>query len=235
MSIEGTGHHVERRFGTGAVALLAGLFLAAFQASIDQQRVWQAEGVRAAAKLTGGFRMMLPPPETELQGLEVLVRNSDEIVVAKVESMEAFVAGNGRNIYTRYRLAVEEAFKGQLNRLDVFHLQIPGGKVVFPDGTWAEFTLANRRGSRTAAPELFREPVKGERFVVFGKRLSGFVGPPPPAVEPVLSWTASAQSLLEIRATGVVTSRGPRGPFTESIEGTSVEELARRVKSMRDY
>jgi hypothetical protein len=93
--------------------------------------------------------------------------------------------------------------------------------------------LACVRGSRTRAPEFFREPVKDERFVVFARPAPGSAGPPPPSPgEPVLQWTGSQQSLLEIGAGGAVTSRGPKGPFAQAVDGLLVEELGRRVRAL---
>ena len=234
VGMEATRRHALYRRGlvTGVLVLLVCLLSAGFQASVEEQRVWQTKGIRAAARLTGSFRLTLPPPETDIQGLESLVRTSDEIVIGKVESAGSAVTEDDRSIWSRFRFVVEDSLKGDLDPSDVFHLQIPGGKVEFADGTWAEFKLANRRGSRTTPPELFREPVKDERHVVFARRVPGFAGPPPPPGEPVMQWTGSQQSLLEIGPDGGVTSRGPTGSFTNSIAGMRVAELGRRVRSL---
>jgi len=123
----------------------------------------QSGGLRAAARVAGHYETYhttqseaLADDLTELQSI------SDSIVVARVKGrLSSALSPSGDSISTDYGLEVDESIRGRLHASAVFRLRLPGGAVVFEDGTTA-----------TVRTDDLERIVPGRRYVLFLKDLS---------------------------------------------------------------
>lgn len=69
--------------------------------------------------------------------LDDLSKAADVIVIGTVKSNISKLSEDEKEITLDYQMVTEKAYKGNLNEKDVFTVSLPGGKVVFPDGSSA--------------------------------------------------------------------------------------------------
>jgi hypothetical protein len=70
--------------------------------------------------------------------LESLTSHSSVVMMGTPQDGTSRLTPNGERIITEYKVKVSRIFKGQLQENELVRLIVPGGKVVFEDGTSAE-------------------------------------------------------------------------------------------------
>src|SRR5918996_897524 len=122
-----------------------------------QQLAVRLHGLHAAAKITGSFVGPVDfHNEVVAMDLETLIHDSTVILVGQIGDNRCRLSADERRITTDYNVTVLETLKGTVAVGDSVIVSLPGGKVVFEDGTWAELL-----------PNEYRMPQMGERYVLF--------------------------------------------------------------------
>jgi len=127
--------------------------------SVRQRQVKELRegGLAAAAAVTGSYiGGALPADLGSPASLRALVSSSEQIVVATVTSNRAYLTRDGHSILTHYAAGVGEVLKGTLSVSSEVSLVVPGGRVGFSDGSWAQLDLGG-----------FIRPSDGESYVLF--------------------------------------------------------------------
>src|SRR5687767_7040966 len=140
------------------LALCPALARAQFEPISRQQELALREGgIRAAVKVTGHY---VGPAEFHdhliALGLDTLVHDSTAVVVGTIGDNRCRLSADGKVITTDYTVTVVESLKGAAAVGSTVTVSIPGGRVEFEDGTWAELVA-----------EDFILPQSGQRFVLF--------------------------------------------------------------------
>lgn len=151
------------------VAVSAPTFLAAPQDDREirarQVTAYRNGGLRAAASITGSYVGEIEHDELgSPSSLRALASSSQIIVVGRVESNVCRLSQDGFSIYTEYEVAVERPLKGPV--VDRITLIVPGGRVLFENGNWAQLNISNlaRPEDRRRYVFFLREakPTRGE-------------------------------------------------------------------------
>jgi hypothetical protein len=131
------------------------------------------------AKLAGHFVGYENPNKTRrFANLEELAAQSAAVIIATAGENVCRLSPDGRSITIDYPLSVQYLYKGNLHEGDSLSVSLPGGKVVFADGTTAEI--------RTP---WFKKMQRGVTYLLFltpGDRSGNYVT------------TGGAQGLFEI-------------------------------------
>ena len=160
---------------TGAgicAAVLAAIFAADTEAErqvpiekliYDRQlQALQREGLRGAAAVTGTYvGEALSADFGSPTSLSALVSSSEIIVAATVIHNRCVMTRDGLSILTHYFARTDEVIKGTSPSNRELRLIVPGGRVAFPDGSWAQLNLKG-----------FIRPETGESYVLFLKSAS---------------------------------------------------------------
>lgn len=138
-----------------------------------QQTAYRLYGLRAAAAISGSFVSTtgygdVGGPAT----LRDLVDLSELVIVAETRDNVCRPLGDARSIVTLYSLSVERILKGSALPTSAPTLALLGGRVGFPDGSWAQLNtpgLARPRKYLRMALFLRRAPsaitAGNERFI----------------------------------------------------------------------
>lgn len=114
-------------------------------------------GLRGAASVTGSYIGQVHAAELgSPTSLRALTASAEAIVLATIDSNRCHLTSDGYSILTRYEATVERAFKGAVKKGMELSLIVPGGRVAFDDGSWAQLNV----------PGL-RRPEDGKRYVMF--------------------------------------------------------------------
>ena len=121
-------------------------------------------GLHEAAKITGTFigHTRLKPTNTPAS-IEELVGGAQAVVVGVATSNAGHITPNGRNIYSEFRFTVSDVLKGYVGATTV-EVLIPGGRVEFDDGRWAQVNVPG-----------FTRPLANRRYLLLLKRAPGNV------------------------------------------------------------
>lgn len=142
-----------------------------------------------------------------------MTSHSANIVVGTPLDGAAYLSQDGETIVTDYRFKVLTPLKGNLGSQEIVVVSLPGGKVVFDDGTSAEMKTPDLQGM-----------IRGETYAVF---LS-------PRVTPRGGFTVTGmgQGLFELNSESqsVKPYGHPRDPVQKH-KGESVEQFLREIKS----
>jgi hypothetical protein len=95
-------------------------------------------GLRAVAEKHGHYIAHVQFNQWELYNLELLTSQSDLILEAKPTLVDMKLSPDGTSIYSSFMLKPSEIFKRSASAQAENTLIVPGGKVTFQDGTWAE-------------------------------------------------------------------------------------------------
>jgi hypothetical protein len=102
-------------------------------------KAFEEGGLRAAAGISGSVRQtMNPHGERDAPSLEFLVKNSRLIVIGQTRHNRGWLNKAGTTITTDYEIAVERTLKGNVMPGDLITMSVLGGRVRFPEGTWAQ-------------------------------------------------------------------------------------------------
>src|SRR2546421_6447920 len=93
-------------------------------------------GLRAAAKLKGNYVAEFNPHwDWGRFDLETLTKGSAAIIVGRfTKKAEPRLLGEGRVIYTDYKVSVDELVKGDIRQGETIVVTLPGGRISFEDG-----------------------------------------------------------------------------------------------------
>lgn len=133
----------------GILAIVISIFtiIASAQRSAEAERrnklaaaLDKPDGLHEAAKMNGGVfhRSQGSYGIVSFFPLEKLAENSEIAIVGAPLSSENKLIYNGRNIVTEYKVKVQEPIEGKVRWDDVVTVDLPGGRIVFDDGTIAQ-------------------------------------------------------------------------------------------------
>jgi hypothetical protein len=95
-------------------------------------------GLRESARIKKRFVSSESTTGWAKYDLESLTSHSSVVITGTPLGASSSLTPNGERIITEYKLKVSRIFKGQLQENGLIRLIVPGGKVVFDDGTSAE-------------------------------------------------------------------------------------------------
>lgn len=136
--------------GTGAVAVRAwghqagqSVQTVVTQEQRDQRRQKQIEmergGLPAAAGVTGRVTVRRPvKTDGTIGSLDDLVRQSELIVIGKTTTNSPSLTADLRSVRSVYVVEVDTALKSQGQARGSVRVVIPGGRVAFSNGSWAQ-------------------------------------------------------------------------------------------------
>lgn len=118
-------------------------------------------GLREAARIKGHYVGRADTSQWLKYDLEGLTKNSAGVIVGTPVGAVSQLAPSGTLITTTYRVKVRRTLKGSPTPGDTVSVAVPGGKVVFDDGTSAELKtpdMEQMEGGKTYV--LFLRPQK---------------------------------------------------------------------------
>lgn len=126
----------------------------------QQKLALSSDGLRAAAAVTGTFVGHSAYSTTgEVRDIGELFDLSHIVVVGQTISNRCVPTADDRSIATWHEVLVNEVVKGDLFAGASLTVAIPGGKVSFDDGSWAQINAIDLLG-----------PDQGRRYVWFLRR-----------------------------------------------------------------
>lgn len=169
-----------------AIALVRGVRSQGSQNSAEAQERALIEavrrgGLREAAKLKGRYVASINTSHWLKFDLESLTKNSAAVIIGRPLSSVSRLTPDGEQITTEYQININEVLKGNLTANEKISLSLPGGIVVFEDGTSAEVkTPDEERIENGKTYLLFLSPKKGatDGFVATGGAQGLFELPP---------------------------------------------------------
>jgi len=177
--------------------------------------LWRG-GLREAAKLKGHFVMEDDPHwDIGLFNVEALTKNSAAVIVGRfTRKLDARLLVRGKLIFTDYEVAVEELVKGDIKQSETIVVSLPGGRIVFEDGTSAEV--------RTPS---FEHPLIGRAYTLFLM--------PSESVPSVFFLVGGPQGMFDIEDSAGVKSRGrPDDPAAVQTKGMNREAFMKNVREI---
>lgn len=128
-------------------------------------------GLREAARIKGHYVGSINTSHWLKYDLESLTKNSAAVIIGKPLSSASRLSPDGELITSEYQVNINEVLKGNLTPNEKVNLSLPGGVVVFEDGTSAEIkTPDSERMENGRTYILFLSPKKGtaDSFVMTG-------------------------------------------------------------------
>ncbi|HXI26298.1 MAG TPA: hypothetical protein VNG71_20765 [Pyrinomonadaceae bacterium] len=144
--------------------------------------------------------------------VETLTKDSAAVIVGRfTKKLDARLI-DGKVIFTDYEVAVEDLVKGDLKHAKTIVVTVPGGRVVFEDGTSAE-----------QITPTFEHPHIGRAYALFLSEEA--------AVPSVFFLSAGPQGLFDIEDSAGVKSHGrPEDPGAIEAKGKSREAFMKNVR-----
>jgi len=131
--------------------------------SAQQRAAFKAGGLRQAASVKGSYRVKQPVHAVGVpRSLKEFVSLADEVVIGKVEGNNSQLELGGKSINMLFQIAVEDGLQGNRKTGDKLTMMLPGGRVYFPDGTWAEVVVPD-----------YLYPATGDRVALVLMRTNG--------------------------------------------------------------
>ena len=164
-----------------------------------RDNAYSAGGLRAAAAVTGSYREVISGHHgNNANTLDFLVQYSPVVVVGQILKNRTWLNATGRAITTDYEVFVDQSLKGDIRPGETLTVSILGGKVGFPDGSWAEVEIFD-----------MLLPLNGERYVFFLRPTTHEPGPAQRKAAAGELYTTSFQSrsLYRISDRGVITPK----------------------------
>jgi hypothetical protein len=169
-----------------AIALVRGVRSQGSQNSAEAQERALIEavrrgGLREAAKIKGRYVASINTSHWLKFDLESLTKNSAAVIIGRPLSSVSRLTPDGEQITTEYQININEVLKGNLTPNEKVNLSLPGGTLVFEDGTSAEIkTPDEERIENGKTYLLFLSPKKGtaDGFVATGGAQGLFELPP---------------------------------------------------------
>lgn len=128
----------------------------------EQNQAFARYGLAAAAAITGSYVKSEVAYSGEPISLEQLVAKGSNVVVGEPVTALPELTKRGDSIVTRTQFRIREVIKG--TKADAIEVVLPGGRVSFSNGTWAEVRVRD-----------FRIPRPGHNYLLVVERdaLSG--------------------------------------------------------------
>lgn len=173
-------------------------------------------GLREGARIKKRFVSTESTTGWAKYDLESLTSNSAAVVMGTPLNSSSSLTANGERITTEYQIKVSRIFKGQLPENSLIRVSVPGGKVIFEDGTSAEILT----------PDL--GPItKNQTYVLFLH--------PSKNDTDIFQLTGGGQGLFEVSSSaGAVKPLGDKKDILQRHKDQSVndfiEEIERAVK-----
>jgi hypothetical protein len=112
--------------------------------------------LRAAAALSGSIIVNSPAVDSlNVSSLKELVALSEVVIVGKVTGNVARLSSDGLGIFGYYTVSVERVISASESIQNVITVAMPGGRVGFPDGTWAQVNAPGSRWPLTGHEYMF--------------------------------------------------------------------------------
>jgi hypothetical protein len=162
-------------------------------------------GYRELAKLKGSITVTRPVHSFVKYDLETITKKSAVVVIGHVLNNACHISPDGQQVTTDYQVQVQEVLKGKVSEGSTIEVNLPGGLVVFEDGTSVQVNT----------PGL-RKMQNGKTYVLFlterGPEFSSFV------------LTGGSQGLFEIVDGGLSVK-----PY-----GNSIDPLVQKYKQEKE-
>jgi hypothetical protein len=169
-------------------------------------------GLREAARIKGHYVGRAGMTQWLKYDLEGLTKNSVGVIVGTPVGASSQLTSAGDRITTTYRIEVQQTMKGSLSPGDAVSVVLPGGKVVFEDGTSAEIKT----------PDL--EPMEGGKTYVLFLSLQKEPG--------AFSLTGEGQGLFELpKDKSGVKPHGHSSDVVQKHKNETEEEFMEKVKA----
>lgn len=192
-----------------------------------QQAALRQGGLRAAAAVTGHYEgVVRSHSEVVPADLTQLVKESQLIIVGTIVSHRSFLDQRERMIHTSYEVRVDDAWKGLTVGTGSVVVSIPGGRVGFPDGSYAHINT----------PDM-PLPTNGQRYVLF-------LGPARHQVSsdqrlaakgPIYALRSGSVGLYLVRTDGRILPRSPIGDAVRrQVERLLLPEFRLAVRDASD-
>jgi len=183
----------------------------ATQDAIALREAFRRGGLREVAKLKGHYVGEYDPHWDLLLSLETLTKDSAAVIVGRfTKKLDARIP-DSRVIFTDYQVAVEELIKGDIKQSETV-VTLPGGRIVFEDGTSAE-----------QLTPYFDQPRIGRAYTLFLMREK--------AVPGVFFLFGGPEGMFDIEDSAGVRSHGRADdPAAVETKGMSRELFLRKVR-----
>jgi hypothetical protein len=168
-------------------------------------------GLREAARITGKYVARVNASTWIKYDLEGLAKNSYAIVIGTPLEHSSQLTDDGTSIVTEYELKINEVLKGNLYQTQTTRVQLPGGKVVFEDGSSAEIQTADLRGME-----------EGKTYVLFLRSIE--------ASPNVFALTGLGQGLFELSSEKTVRPHGNKADSVQKHSNTSVTDFLQLIR-----
>jgi len=136
-----------------------------------------------------------------------VAQHSDAIVVGTVQSNVVRMSSDEKDIFIGYTVNVEDVVKGKIRAGDMIAVNVPGGKVHFPNNTTAEVQTG-----------WFKKMLNGKKYFLFLDKLADKAG---------YSTTGGAQGVFEIPddGSGLKTASGRLHDPVWQYQGMRVQDF----------
>jgi len=170
-------------------------------------------GLREAARIKGHYVGIMKTGHWAKLDLESLTKYSAAIIVGTPEGSASRLSDDGEVITTEYKVKVKESLKGALTSDQLVTISLPGGKVVFADGTSATINTPDIEGM-----------VEGRTYVFFLSPHATPLG--------ALTLTADGQGLFELSGDGQGVKRhGDKVDSVQKHKGETIEAFRREIET----
>jgi hypothetical protein len=174
------------------------------------------EGLKGAARIKGNYvRPFNPHPDWLSFDLEKLTQNSEAVILGVPVKNRCKLTPDGQLIMTEYDVTVQEVLKGNVQPGDTIKVALPGGKVMFKDGTTAEVRTLD-----------FKKMVNGKTYALY---LSLY-----PVRSPVYDLTAGPQGMLELLDdnSGVISQARETDPVKKQVKDKDKETFLKEARKL---
>ncbi len=170
-------------------------------------------GLREAARIKGHYVGRANTTQWLKFDLEGLTKNSAGVIVGTPVGASSQLAPSLTLITTTYRIKVQQTLKGSITPGDTVDVVLPGGKVVFEDGTSAE----------VKTPDM-EQMESGKTYVLFLRPQKDTAG--------AFGLTGVGQGLFELSKdkTGVK-PHGHRSDVVQKHKNETAEDFLEKVKA----
>jgi hypothetical protein len=181
--------------------------------------------------VTGSFTYTLGRPGYIISGpIGSLTGYSSDVFTGVVSAARAHVSRSGDSIATDYDVDVDEVFKGSARPHGSVVVEIEGGRVTFPDGTWAEVRLTNEERA-DGTIESFTPPSVGERFAFFCNTRPFMWGEAAAAHDRGMFFlNYGVFGLYELTREGIVNARGPTRDISARYRNQPADAFLREIR-----
>lgn len=184
-----------------------------------------AGGLRAAARISGSYRQRMSPHGRNATTLRFLVDNSQLIVIGEIRGSRTWLNQRGDTITTDCSLAIERTLKGTVRSGDRLTVSILGGRVDFPEGTWAEIETPGM--PRPSDHQVFILFLESSHFGPSDEEQSAAGGP-------IYTLAFESLGLYFIDGGTIVPGTYPHHPFAKKYAGQNEHLLVNDILDIVD-